>query len=125
MPAAQAQRIVFLDRDSLPVRLPRPRCALELIEYSQSEPTQLVERLQGATVAITNKVPLRAAVLAQLPELRLIALAATGYDCVDADYCRTHDISVSNARNYAVHAVSEHVFALMLALRRNLIAYHT
>lgn len=124
MAAAQGQRIVFLDRDSLPVRLQRPRCALELIEYAQSEPVQLVERLRGATVAITNKVPLRAAVLAQLPDLRLIALAATGYDCIDVDYCRTHDIAVSNARNYAVHAVSEHVFALVLALRRNLIAYH-
>ncbi len=124
MVAAQAQRIVFLDRDSLPVRIRRPRCALELTEYPQSEPAQLVERLRGATVAITNKVPLRAAVLAQLPDLRLIAVAATGYDCVDVDYCRTHDIAVSNVRNYAVHAVSEHVFALMLALRRNLLAYH-
>lgn len=124
MASAQTQRVVFLDRESLPVRVRRPRCALELIEYAQSRPKQLVERLRQATVAITNKVPLRAAVLAQLPDLRLVAVAATGYDCVDVDYCRAHGIAVSNVRNYAVHAVSEHVFALVLALRRNLLAYH-
>jgi glycerate dehydrogenase len=124
MAAAQSHRIVFLDRGSLPVPLQRPRCALELIEYPQSQPSQLLERLRHATVAITNKAPLRAAVLERLPGLRLIAVAATGYDCVDVDYCRSHDIAVSNVRDYAVDAVSEHVMALMLALRRNLLAYH-
>jgi glycerate dehydrogenase len=83
----------------------------------------VVERLRGAVVAITNKVPLRAAVLRELPELRMIAVAATGYDVVDAGYCRDHGIAVANIRNYAVHTVPEHAFALILALRRNLLAY--
>jgi len=82
-----------------------------------------VERLRGATVAITNKVPLREAVLRQLPQLRMIAVAATGYDIVDVGYCRDHGIAVANIRNYAVHTVPEHAFALILALRRNLLAY--
>ena len=107
------------------MRLQRPRCALELVEYSSSEPEQAVERLRAASVAIINKVELPAATLAQLPDLRLIAMAATGYDCVDIEYCRAHGITVSNIRNYAVHSVSEHVFALILALRRNLFGYQT
>jgi glycerate dehydrogenase len=72
---------------------------------------------------ITNKVPLRAATLQQLPQLKMIAVAATGYDVIDIDYCKAHGIAVSNIRNYAVHTVPEHAFALILALRRNLFAY--
>lgn len=123
MVAAPTERVVFLDRGSLPVRVRRPRCAVEYLEYPQSTPREVSERLQTASVAIINKVPLRSATLAQLPQLRLIALAATGYDCVDVDYCRSHGIAVSNVRNYAVHAVSEHSLALLLALRRNLVRY--
>jgi glycerate dehydrogenase len=59
-----------------------------------------------------------------LPRLRFIAVAATGVDNIELDYCRRAGIAVSNVRNYARHAVSEHVFALVLALRRNLISYH-
>jgi glycerate dehydrogenase len=125
MAAAPTERVVFLDRGSLPVRLRRPRCAADYVEYPQSAPQVVSERLQMASVAIINKVPLRSATLAQLPQLRLIALAATGYDCVDIDYCRSHGIAVSNVRNYAVHAVSEHSFALLLALRRNLLRYRS
>jgi glycerate dehydrogenase len=82
-----------------------------------------VQRLAGATIAITNKVPLRAAELAQLPDLKLIAVAATGTDILDLAACRERGIAVTNIRNYAVHTLPEHTFALMLALRRNLIAY--
>jgi len=116
-------RIVFLDKDSLPVPCTPPRCATAYVEHAHTRPTEVITRLHGATVAISNKVALDAATLAQLPELRLIALAATGHDCVDIDYCRARGIAVSNVRDYAVHAVAEHVFALLLALRRNLTSY--
>jgi glycerate dehydrogenase len=88
-----------------------------------TRPEQIVARLAGATVAILNKVPLTAAALEQLPDLRLIAVAATGTDCVDKVYCEQHGIAVSNIRGYAVNTVPEHAFALMLALSRNVIAY--
>ena len=58
-----------------------------------------------------------------MPDLRLIAVAATGTDCVDKPYCEAHGIAVSNIRGYAVNTVPEHAFALMLALRRNVVAY--
>jgi glycerate dehydrogenase len=118
-----SERVVFLDRASLPVRFTQPRCASRYGEYAETGADQVIERLAGASVAITNKVALRAAALAQLPELRLIAIAATGCDCVDVGYCRDHGIVVSNIRQYAVHTVPEHVFALLLALRRNLVGY--
>ncbi|ANG61077.1 glycerate dehydrogenase [Marinobacterium aestuarii] len=118
-------RIIFLDRSTIApqVGLRRPAFEHELIEYDRSRPEEVVERLAGATIAITNKVRLGAAELEQLPGLRLIAVAATGTDCVDKAYCQRRGIAVVNIRGYAVNTVPEHVFALMLALRRNIVAY--
>ena len=84
---------------------------------------EIVDRLENATIAIINKVPMREATLARLPNLKLIAVAATGTDVVDKAYCKAHGIIVSNIRNYAFNTVPEHVFALAFALRRNLLAY--
>jgi glycerate dehydrogenase len=53
----------------------------------------------------------------------MIAVAATGHDVVDLAYCNAHRIAVANIRNYAVHTVPEHAFAMILALRRNLFSY--
>jgi len=116
-------RVVFLDRDSLKARVRKPACATEYVEYGKSSAEEIVPRLKNATVAIINKVPLRATTLQQLPNLKMIAVAATGYDVVDVGYCREHGIAVANIRNYAIHTVPEHTFALILALRRNLLAY--
>jgi glycerate dehydrogenase len=116
-------RIVFLDRASLQAEVRRPAFAHTWQDYPASNVSELVEKLHDASIAITNKVPLRAAVLQQLPQLKMIAVAATGYDVIDIDYCKAHGIAVSNIRNYAVHTVPEHAFTLILALRRNLLAY--
>jgi len=45
----------------------------------------VVDRLSNATIAITNKVPIRRASLEQLPNLKMIAVAATGYDVIDVE----------------------------------------
>jgi glycerate dehydrogenase len=116
-------RVVFLDRDSLKAKVRRPACATAYEEHAKTSVAQIVPRLKDATVAIINKVPMRAETLSQLPGLKLIAVAATGYDVVDIPYCKEHGIAVANIRNYAVHTVPEHAFALILALRRNLLAY--
>jgi glycerate dehydrogenase len=117
------ERIVFLDRDTVRADFRSPNFAHEWIEYPMTQPEDVIERVRNATIAVTNKVALRKKDLEQLPKLRMIAVAATGIDCVDADYCRDKGIPVLNVRNYAVHSVPEHVFTLIFALRRNLIAY--
>jgi len=116
-------KVVFLDRDSLKATVREPAKTTEYVEHAATSPDQVVERLKGATVAIVNKVPLRAETLEQLPDLKMVAVAATGYDVIDVAYCKEHGIAVANIRGYAVHTVPEHAFALILALRRNLIAY--
>ena len=117
------EHIVFLDRDSLMAEVRAPAFAHSWQEYGATLSDEVVARLQGATIAITNKVPLRADAIAQLPDLKMIAVAATGTDIVDLDACRARGIVVSNIRNYSLVSVPEHCFALMLALRRNLVAY--
>jgi glycerate dehydrogenase len=117
------ERIVFLERNTIQAEFRRPSFDHEWIEYGETFSAQVVERLRGATIAISNKLPLRSAELSQLPSLKLIAIAATGSDNIDLDYCRRHGIAVSNTRGYAVNSVPEHVLMMMLALRRNLLAY--
>jgi glycerate dehydrogenase len=115
--------IVFLDRDSLLATVRAPAFEHRWQDYGATAPHEVVERLRGASVAITNKVPLRAAEIAQLPDLKLVAVAATGTDNVDLAACRERGIAVCNIRDYSVVSVPEHCFALMLAVRRNLLAY--
>jgi glycerate dehydrogenase len=117
------QRVVFLDRASLKAKVRRPASASDYVEHEKTSVEEIVPRLAGAQVAIINKVPMRAETLSRLPELKLIAVAATGYDVVDVPYCKAHGIAVANIRNYAVHTVPEHAFAMILALRRNILAY--
>ena len=69
-------------------------------------------------------MPLREATLKQLPDLKLIAVAATGTDVIDKAYTSGNGIVVSNIRNYAFNTLPEHVFALLFALRRNLVNYY-
>ena len=116
-------RVVFLDRASLKAAVRKPSFAADYIEHEKTAPDEIVPRLAGAAVAIVNKVPMRAEALRELPQLKMIAVAATGYDVVDVAYCREHGIAVANIRDYAVHSVPEHTFAMILALRRNLPAY--
>ncbi len=115
--------IVFLDRDSLKAELRRPAFAHQWSEHPATSASDVVDRLGGASIAITNKVPLRAADIAQLPDLKMVAIAATGTDQVDLAACHARGIVVSNIRNYSLVSVPEHVFTLILALRRNLRAY--
>jgi glycerate dehydrogenase len=119
------EKIVFLDSATIIADVRRPAFAHVWEEYPATTTEQVVSRLQDATIAITNKVLLRREALEQLPKLKMVAISATGTDNVDIEYCREHGIVVSNIRNYSVHTVPEHVFMLMLALRRNLLAFHS
>jgi glycerate dehydrogenase len=116
--------IVFLDRESVGANVRKPDFPHSYKEYQSTwTPEEIVGRLKDASIAIINKVPMRADVLKQLPKLKLIAVAATGTDVVDKAYCKENGITVVNIRNYAFNTVPEHVLALMFALRRNLVAY--
>jgi glycerate dehydrogenase len=117
------ERIVFLERDTIGADFRRPDFAHEWVEYADTLPQQVAERVRSASIIISNKLALSELQLSDAPDVKLIAIAATGSDCVDLDYCRRRGITVCNVRGYAVNSVPEHVLMLILALRRNLLAY--
>jgi glycerate dehydrogenase len=114
------QYIVFLDRSTLIADLRIPDFDHVWVEHPESAPEEVAENLWRATVAITNKAPITRAVLEACPKLRLVAVAATGVNNVDLAACREKGVVVCNIRGYAEHTVPEHVFMMLLALRRNL-----
>lgn len=118
--------IVFLDRATIPTHIELPHLPFEhqWVEYDFTSPEQVVERLKDAHVAITNKVVLDQQVLSQLPDLKLIAVSATGFNNVDVEFCRAHKIAVTNVQGYSTRSVPEHVIAMTYALKRNLFGYH-
>ncbi len=116
-------RIVQLEAGSLIATVRRPLGAHDWVEYEKTSPAQVVERLAGAQIAITNKVPIDAAAVDALPDLKMVAVSATGTNNVDLAACQRRGIVVANIRGYAVHTVPEHVFAMLLALSRNLFAW--
>ncbi|BCL75697.1 lactate dehydrogenase [Jeongeupia sp. HS-3] len=115
--------IVFLDRETLPATVRRPEAPHRWVEYAQSSIEDAGARLKTATVAISNKVPMTAEVIASAPQLKLVAVAATGYNIVDLAACRDRGITVCNIRDYATAGVPEHALMMMLALKRQLLAY--
>lgn len=121
----QALNVVFLDRGTLPpeIELKPLGFAHRLTVHERTAPDEVAARIADADIVITNKAPVRAEALAAAPRLRMIAVAATGTDIVDLKACAERGIIVSNIRNYAVNTVPEHTFALILALRRSILAY--
>lgn len=118
-------RIVVLDRDTIApeVNVRRPSFPHEWVEYDRTSAGEVIERAKDATILINNKVDLRADTLAQLPNLKLIAIAATGTDCVDKKAAAARGIPTVNIRGYAKATVPEHTFALLLSLARSIVPY--
>jgi len=116
---------VFLDRDTIAPQtrlreLPFPHT---LTVYARTAPDQVAARIRDADIVITNKAPVRVDALRSANRLKLIAVAATGTDCIDLHDAAAQGVMVCNIRNYAKQSVPEHTFALIFALRRSLLAY--
>lgn len=93
--------------------------------HPQTSPEQILERIRGARVVVSNKVALDRTLLDQAPGLELICIAATGTNNVDLQAARERGITVTNVTGYATPAVVQHVFSLILALTTRLIEYQT
>jgi Lactate dehydrogenase and related dehydrogenases len=116
-------KIVFLDRKSIIADIRAPAFAHEWIDHDKTGPDEALSRIRDAGIVISNKVKLPGDILAQAPGVKMIAVCATGTDNVDLAWCKANGIVVSNIRGYAVHTLPEHVFMLILALRRNLLGW--
>ena len=92
--------------------------------YARSESSQLVARLQNADIAVVNKVVFDQELINQLPQLKYIAVTATGYNNLDIAYLKEKGILASNVKNYGSHAVAQHAFALLLELCNHVGLHH-
>ena len=90
-----------------------------LTTFDRTSDADVVTRSQGADVIITNKVKLNSTHFRQLPDLKLICVAATGYDPIDTVQAREHGITVCNCPNYSTMAVAQMVLALLLEATNN------
>ena len=116
---AKPARIVVLDGHTLnPGDNPWDDVAAlgELAVHDRTDAYRIVPRAAEAEILLTNKAPLTAETLSQLPNLRFISVLATGFDVVDAAAARKRGIAISNVPAYATDAVAQLVFALLLEM---------
>ncbi|MCV4264633.1 2-hydroxyacid dehydrogenase [Pseudomonas capsici] len=120
-------RAVFLDHTSLDLGdldLGELRESFgELVLHDSTSPDQVIERLKGAQVAISNKIMIDADTFAACPELKLVLVTATGTNNVDLAAAREHGVTVCNCQGYGTPSVAQHTLLLLLALATRLPDY--
>lgn len=120
-------RAVFLDHTSLDLGdldlSPWRETFSELVLHASTAQDQVIERLQGAQVAISNKVLIDTAALAACPDLKLILVTATGVNNVDLQAAREHGVVVSNCQGYGTPSVAQHTLMLLLSMATRLPDY--
>lgn len=117
MPEA-ADRDLSIERRHLPADA-------RIVQYSYAgDPQALIAACREADAIVTDYVPFDRAVLQGLERCRIISVAATGWDCVDIRAAAERGIRVSAVGEYCTDEVADHALALLLALNRQLLAYH-
>ncbi len=110
--------IVFLDTDTIGkvdnMKLLSKLGALE--SYDNTEPEQVLERCVKKEVVIINKVKLTESVMKQLPELKLVCVAATGMNNIDLTFAQNNGIEVKNVTGYSTDSVAQLTFTMLLYL---------
>ena len=117
MPEA-AGRDLSVERQHLPAA-----ARIETFTY-RGDNGALVAACRDADAILTDYVPFDRAVIAGLTRCRIISVAATGWDCVDVRAAGERGIRVSSVGEYCTDEVADHALALLLALNRQLLAYH-
>lgn len=120
-------RAVFLDHTSLDLGDldlgVLHECFDDLQVHASTLPDQVAPRLNGAQVAITNKVAIDAHTFASCPDLKLVLVTATGTNNVDLVSAREHGVTVCNCQGYGTPSVAQHTLLLLLALATRLPDY--
>lgn len=110
-------RAVLLDQQTFSNKLSFSAisaCVSSWQSYATTKESEVVERCRDYEIIITNKVVLSAQILKQLSQLKLICVAATGYNNVDIEAASALGIAVTNVSGYSQSSVSQYVFAQIL-----------
>lgn len=87
--------------------------------HDRTAADQIVPRAEGAQVILTNKTPLAATTIADLPDLKYIGVLATGFNVVDVKAAAGQGIPVTNIPTYGTNSVAQMVFAHLLNLAQH------
>lgn len=91
----------------------------ELSVYDRTSYTEapvIAERIKDAEIVVINKTPISKTTIDQCPNMRLIAVLATGYNVVDYDYAREKGISVVNVPTYGTQIVGQYAVGLLMEI---------
>ena len=119
-------KAVFLDADTLgnDVDLsPIEAMTGEMVKHPRTSPEQVQERIRGFDTVLVNKVVLSREHFEACPELKTVAVVATGLNNIDKDAAKDHSVTVMNVTNYGRSTVAQHTMALILALATRLVDY--
>ena len=119
-------KAVFLDADTLgnDVDLsPIEAVTGEMVKHPRTSPEQVQERIRGFDTVLVNKVVLSREHFEACPELKTVAVVATGLNNIDKDAAKDHSVTVMNVTNYGRSTVAQHTMALILALATRLVDY--
>jgi glycerate dehydrogenase len=95
----------------------------QLVVYDHTTPEQLAERIGNAEIVFTNKVKIPAAAFDAAPRLKLISVLATGYDVIDLQAARDHNVTVCNVPSYSAAFTAQTAIALLMELTHH-VALH-
>ena len=118
-------KIAILDCGTLgyDIDLSPLRALGQTFEYEKTAPELVTERLIEADVAVVNKIKLGKHNLPECKNLKLICVAATGFDNIDTEYCKEHGIALCNVPGYSTESVAQLTLAMVLSLVNHLTTY--
>lgn len=92
----------------------------EVTSYSITQAENVADRIKECDVVIINKIKLNESNLSKARNLKLICVAATGFDNIDVNYCKENNIAVCNVCGYSTESVSQLTVAMAMSLCTNL-----
>lgn len=118
-------KIVFLDAKTVgnDISLDIFKQFGEFTAYQTTKREEVINRVKNAEIVITNKVIIDKYVIDNAPELKLICVAATGYNNIDVEYSKEKGIAITNVAGYSTESVVQHTFALLFYILEHLKYY--
>ena len=93
----------------------------QLLAEPLNDKTQLTDEIKQAEIlSCFTFSRVDAKIFKQFPKLKLIALRSVGFNHIDIDYCKEHNIQVVNSFGYGNVTVAEFAFGLMLDVMRKI-----
>lgn len=96
----------------------------DFVFHDYTAPEDIIDRAKDADILLTNKCNISAEIIAACPNLKIIIEGATGYNNIDVKAAVARGIPVCNVKGYSTPSVTQHVFALILALNAKIVDYH-